>query len=96
MIAASASAHDWIEDGNYLSATGYRCCSEAVGDYGGTPDCSPIPDSVAWESRIGSIVNVTLPHGIFPTTINVIYPSADPKGRAMACTTGCLFRPAGM
>mgnify|MGYP001587405811 FL=1 len=96
LLATPAVAHDWIEDGGYRSANDIRCCSESVGDNGGTPDCAAIPDSVAWESRIGSVVHVQLSHGTYPTTINVIYASADPRARAMACTTGCLFRPPGM
>ena len=96
MIAASASAHDWIEDGGYRNAWGALCCTENPGDREITADCGPIPAGVAWESGIGSIVELTLPHGVFTITINTIYPSADPGGRAMACATGCLFRPAGM
>lgn len=101
-VPLAASAHDWIEDGNYRSVHGVRCCSELWGDSmehehtGGAPDCAAIPDALAWGSRVGSVIDVPLAYGPVPTTINVIYPSRDPLGRAMACTTGCLFRPPGL
>lgn len=81
----SGIVYAWIEENNFRNAAGTLCCREGY-------DCSAITDEQALLASVGSVVEVTVQGRTFNVLVNKVYPSLDPHGRPMACTTGCVFR----
>lgn len=79
--------HEWIVQNNYRNVNGTLCCDET--------DCGYITNEQAWTAGIGSTVEVEIKGVKYNVVINSVFPSWDQQGRAVACTTGCLFRTSG-
>ena len=75
----------WIQ--KYNNNVGYNCCTKL--------DATVVPHEVANSAQVGSVIMADFPVGPTPVTVNKIYPTEDPRGRAWITKYGCLFRWSG-
>lgn len=87
-MRAPAGAHGeqaWMM--KYKNAYGQSCCHEN--------DTVVIPNSIAADAKIGSVVIAPFASGHVLVTVNKIHATEDRQGRAMISTYGCLFKAFG-